>query len=290
MEKSLLEVPSEDWMELCQLYRKNWPEHLFAYGIVSNYIRWMQSALGNEISVKILSLNGTWRENGTFVLFDDFEIYFYSFDADTNYSTLTDALCLVPWEIYSEVSTDFLERHRLAFNKAVSYRKLTIAKDSAANFYYMSRIEVARLEFHNPPSFHLKRISIDNLDYIYNRWALRESISRSAGYNLLKRLILLNESIGLYNENGTLVSWCLRDQTGAFADLQTCEHHLRKGYGRVVVASLARCLAEQGDESYAFVLSDNYKSCRLFEQLGFRNIEGLCWVVIRPKNDDTVNP
>ncbi|XP_058818038.1 glycine-N-acyltransferase-like protein 3 [Topomyia yanbarensis] len=281
MENCLVEIPSENWPELRNLYRNNWPEHVYAYGIVNNYIRWKSSDHSDHLGVKILSLNGRWRENGTFLLFDDFEIYFYSLDVQTVYQSLTEALCLVPWESYSEVSMDFMEQHRIALDKAISMRKLNVVQDSITNFYYISKENANTLLVERPVELRFDRISVEYLDYIYNQWALKESISQSSGYNLLKRLILLNDSVGLFDEAGNLVSWCLRDQSGALSDLQTSEPYFRKGYGRAVVSELARRLSQLGDDSYALVFSSNYKSCRLFEVAGFRKMCHAHWVVVR---------
>ncbi|KAL9707237.1 hypothetical protein quinque_010755 [Culex quinquefasciatus] len=279
-DNQLVEILPEDWPELCALFRRNWPEHVFAYGLVSNYIKWKQKSL-METNVQIFSLNGTWSENGTFLLFDEFEIYFYSMDVESGYKSLSDALCLVKWEGYREVSMDFLEKHRAALDVAISEKSLFVAKDTLTNFYYKSKEVVARDKV-DLEGLRFDRVTVDQLDHIYNQWPLRTSISQDSGYNLLKRLILLNESIGLFNtKDGSMLSWCLRDQTGAFSDLQTMETHLRKGYGRAVVSEFSRQLAVQGEDSYAFVLASNERSCKLFESCGFTKITHLHWVVVR---------
>lgn len=66
-ENQLVVILPEEWPKLCALFRRNWPEHVFAYGLVSNYIRWKQQS-SIETNVHIFSLNGTWPENGTFLL------------------------------------------------------------------------------------------------------------------------------------------------------------------------------------------------------------------------------
>uniref|UniRef100_A0A1Q3FA42 N-acetyltransferase domain-containing protein n=1 Tax=Culex tarsalis TaxID=7177 RepID=A0A1Q3FA42_CULTA len=281
-ENRLVEIIPEEWPKLCALFRRNWPEHVFAYGIVSNYLRWAQQ--GAETNVRIFSLNGTWPDNGTFLLFDEFEIYFYSMDVDSKYKSLSDALCLVKWEGYREVSMDFLEKHRATLDAAITTKNLFVSKDTLTNFYYKSKEEVINEDLANRQELRFDRVTDEHLDHIYNQWPLRTSISKDTGYNLLKRLILLNDSVGLFDiDSGNLLSWCLRDQTGAFSDLQTNETHLRKGYGRAVVTEFCRRLAVQGDDSYAFVLATNEKSCKLFESCGFTKITHLHWVVVRKK-------
>ncbi|XP_029714817.1 glycine N-acyltransferase-like protein 3 [Aedes albopictus] len=287
MSYQLVEIASENWLELRDLYRSNWPDHVFAYGVVDNYWNWKQKSKQlqyTESDVQIFSLNGSWRENGTFLLFDHFEIYFYSCDSSDNYAGLTEALLLVEWGNYAEVSMDFVEKHRLALDRAISTKSLVVVNDEVTNFLYMPKEDASSLEVNLPKSFHINRLSLDNLDYVYHQWPLRNSISVAAGYNLLERLILLNDSVGLFDESDKLVSWCLRDQTGAFSDLQTCQQHLRKGYARMVIKEFVRRLAAEGNDSYAFVLRSNENSCRLFESVGFRKITHLHWIVIRNAN------
>ncbi|XP_062551615.1 uncharacterized protein LOC134216837 isoform X3 [Armigeres subalbatus] len=215
---------------------------------------------------------------------DHFEIYFYSCDETENYANLTKALSLVSWENYLEVSMDFVEKHRPALDRVISSKKLTTVNDKVTNFYHMPKEIASSMEVNLPNGYHLNRLTINHLDYIYHLWPLRDSISKTSGYNLLKRLILLNDSVGLFDAADKLVSWCLRDQTGAFSDLQTCQENLRQGYARVVVKEFVRRLAADGDDSYAFVLCTNVNSCKLFESIGFVKIAHLHWVVIRNKD------
>ncbi|XP_062551614.1 uncharacterized protein LOC134216837 isoform X2 [Armigeres subalbatus] len=259
MSNKLVEIPSENWEELRDLFARDWPEHLFAYGVINNYWNWKQQSESPDTNsvVKLFSLNGSWREN---------------------------ALSLVSWENYLEVSMDFVEKHRPALDRVISSKKLTTVNDKVTNFYHMPKEIASSMEVNLPNGYHLNRLTINHLDYIYHLWPLRDSISKTSGYNLLKRLILLNDSVGLFDAADKLVSWCLRDQTGAFSDLQTCQENLRQGYARVVVKEFVRRLAADGDDSYAFVLCTNVNSCKLFESIGFVKIAHLHWVVIRNKD------
>ena len=63
----LVPIPKENWAELRDLFRINWPEHELPHNVVQNYIDW------NQIDTKlthfeVFSLNETWRLNGTFIL------------------------------------------------------------------------------------------------------------------------------------------------------------------------------------------------------------------------------
>uniref|UniRef100_A0A182YN62 Uncharacterized protein n=1 Tax=Anopheles stephensi TaxID=30069 RepID=A0A182YN62_ANOST len=49
------------------MYRRDWPQHEIIYNWLQNYIEWLRIDRKLEKFVA-LSLNDTWRENGTFVI------------------------------------------------------------------------------------------------------------------------------------------------------------------------------------------------------------------------------
>uniref|UniRef100_A0A1S4HD08 FR47 domain-containing protein n=1 Tax=Anopheles gambiae TaxID=7165 RepID=A0A1S4HD08_ANOGA len=279
----LVEIPPKDWIELKHLFQRDWPEHEFAYYLLGNYICW-KSKHHEPIDVKCYSLNGNWRADGTFVLQDGFEIYFYSAAQDANCTTLHRLLSQIEWESYHEISMDYLEKYHSAVERIIGDRGLTVASSNLANYYFMSKEQALALPSPAiPAGFVFERLQWKDLDYIYAQWPLRNHISYEAGYGLLKRLIQLNANVGLFNDKGVLVSWCLTDQTGAHSDLQTMPEHCRHGYGRMVVVELAKRLACVGSDSKAYVLHDNRKSIKLFDSVGFAKIQNLRWMVVNPK-------
>uniref|UniRef100_A0AAG5DR56 GCN5-related N-acetyltransferase Rv2170-like domain-containing protein n=1 Tax=Anopheles atroparvus TaxID=41427 RepID=A0AAG5DR56_ANOAO len=275
----LIEVSHGDWAELRDLFRRDWPKHEFAFHLLQNYVQWKDQ--DESIDVKIFSLNENWRDDETFLLKDAFEIYFYSSETDENNLHLVRLLTLLEWETLHEISMDYLERHHLAVARVISNRSLSVTSSNLANYYFMAKEKaLAQASSPLPEGFAFARLALKNLDYVYKQWPLRNHISYEAGFGLLKRLILLNESVGLFNGHGVLVSWCLSDQTGAHSDLQTVEAECRNGYGRLVAKELARRLARKGSDSKAYVLQENEKSIKLFESIGFDRIQNLHWVVI----------
>uniref|UniRef100_A0A1Y9HE67 N-acetyltransferase domain-containing protein n=1 Tax=Anopheles funestus TaxID=62324 RepID=A0A1Y9HE67_ANOFN len=277
----LVEIPLEDWTELKNLFYCDWPKHEFAYYLLENYEKWKDHQ--EALDVNCYSLNGNWRENETFVLKDGFEIYFYT-KAEHDCSVLIRLLLQVEWDSFNEVSMDYLERHHPAIERIISDRCLKVASNNLAHYYFLSKEQALALHSCTiPEGFALNKLQLKDLDNIYYHWPLKNYISYEAGHGLLKRLIMLNENVGLFNEKGVLVSWCLSDQTGAHSDLQTLPAYCRKGYGRMVVMELAKRLAETGSDSKAYVLHDNKKSIQLFESIGFRKIQNLHWIVVNGK-------
>ncbi|XP_053673043.1 uncharacterized protein LOC128723340 [Anopheles nili] len=274
----LVEISPEDWTELKILFRSDWPKHEFAYHMLETYIKWNEQH--QTTGVQCYSLNGNWRVDETFVLKDGFEIYFYSTAQDENSSLLIRLLLQIEWQSFSEVSMDFLDKFHQAILKVISEKHLKVVTSNLANYYYLSKEQAFQLHSPSlPEGYVFEKITLKDLDHIYDQWPLRTHISYESGYGLLKRLISFNDSVGLFNEKGQIISWCLSDQTGAHSDLQTMPAFRRKGYGRIVVIELAKRLALAGSDSKAYVLHGNENSIRLFESVGFKKMQNLHWMV-----------
>ncbi|XP_058126745.1 uncharacterized protein LOC131267802 isoform X3 [Anopheles coustani] len=276
-----MDILFDEWSELRDIYRRNWPKHEFAFYLLQNYIQWKSQE--QTLNVNIFSLNGNWRNDGTFVL----KVIVEEIDGYGSY--LIRLLKLLEWEKLSEISMDYLGTHHMAVTKVINDNNLLVRSSNMANYYFMAKEQaLAATSLPLPEGFSFARLTpTKHLDYVYNQWPLRSHISYEAGYGLLNRLLLLNESVGLFDAEGVLVSWCLSDQTGAHSDLQTVDSHCRKGYGRLVVMELAKRLARNGSDSKAYVLQENSKSVKLFESIGFHKIQNLHWVVINGKEVKT---
>lgn len=65
----LVEIALKDWKELRDLFLVNWPHHILGYSIVNNYIEWTEKSEGRQIAnLKVLSVDGDWRRDGTFIV------------------------------------------------------------------------------------------------------------------------------------------------------------------------------------------------------------------------------
>ncbi|KFB49109.1 AGAP008627-PA-like protein [Anopheles sinensis] len=217
----LMEISYNEWSELRDIFRRDWPKHEFAFYILQNYVQW--KAQEQALNVNIFSLNGNWRNDETFVLKDGFEIYFYSSDTDGDGSHMIRLLKLLELEKLPEISMDYLESHHIALTKVIADSNLLVKSSNMANYYFMIKEEVLAADsLPLPEGFAFSRLTPANhLDYVYNQWPLRSHISYEAGYGLLRRLLLLNESVGLFDADGVLVSWCLRYATIKLVLIQT---------------------------------------------------------------------
>lgn len=66
-EDKLVEIPQYSLIKLRNLFKANWPAHISAYYLIDNYMTWLER-VNNIKNLKIYSLNGEWRKDGTFVI------------------------------------------------------------------------------------------------------------------------------------------------------------------------------------------------------------------------------
>ncbi|KAL9707539.1 hypothetical protein quinque_011057 [Culex quinquefasciatus] len=95
----LVPIPRENWTDLRDLFRTNWPAHELPHNVFQNYIDWIQID-AKIANLQVFSLNGAWRSDGTFIIIDRYELYCYTLE-ESNGSLLR-ALKLVDWD-YSNV-------------------------------------------------------------------------------------------------------------------------------------------------------------------------------------------
>jgi hypothetical protein len=63
----LVEIKPSEWIELRDLFLLNWPDNHVAWHTINNYISWYRKEPKIE-NLKIFSLNGSWRSDGTYVV------------------------------------------------------------------------------------------------------------------------------------------------------------------------------------------------------------------------------
>lgn len=63
----LVVIPNEDLPILRDMYKINWPRHIVNYQTLHNFILWLDNYPSID-GLSIWSLNGTWRQNGTFII------------------------------------------------------------------------------------------------------------------------------------------------------------------------------------------------------------------------------
>lgn len=115
-------------------------------------------------------------------------------------------------------------------------------------------------------------------------WPHREEGS----VKFIEFMIENNTNVGLFNETGELVAWCLRLSFGSLAAMQVDENHLRKGYGTIVTKAISKKIAsDYNSDITANVIGANFKSLNLFNKLGFKDIDKNYWIGV--KKSETID-
>lgn len=90
-----------------------------------------------------------------------------------------------------------------------------------------------------------------------------------------------NVNVGAYKDDGTLVAWLFRLQTGLLGALQTDKDYFGHGYGSLVAKYVSKKIAEMGHDIYAGIIEKNYPSRKLFDKLGFKSIGQVHWITTK---------
>lgn len=92
-------------------------------------------------------------------------------------------------------------------------------------------------------------------------------------------LIKYNASMGLFNDTGKLIAWCLTFDFGSLAALQVDESYRRKGYGELVTQAITKKISEDFDVDVTSNYVDgNVRSENLVRKIGFKKIDTNRWI------------
>lgn len=64
---NLCEISCENWPELRDLYKINWPRFISSYSLIDTFIDWKAKGC-QDVSYKIFSCDEKWREHGTYFI------------------------------------------------------------------------------------------------------------------------------------------------------------------------------------------------------------------------------
>ncbi|XP_050078276.1 uncharacterized protein LOC126565171 [Anopheles maculipalpis] len=272
-------ISPNEWHELRDLYRESWPEHHVAYATIDNYIRWYEKD-GNIKNLTIYCLNGTWRQDGTYLIVDRYQLFVYSKEPSNR--SLTKALHLLDWSKGLKVSS-LLSRHRKPVIDVIDAKNLQKEYDSETFVYYMPKSDCDALQLSVPEGFELKALRSEDAVKANDLWPNRHQGSLF----FLQRLAAWNANAGLYEcSTGKLVAWCFRLQAGPLGALQVDTEYLRRGFGSVVAIATAKKIAALGHDCFGLVNVANEPSKRMFEKIGFKQDGKAYWVRTIPTVPD----
>lgn len=155
-DKLVVILPSQ-WTELRDLFLKNWPENHIAWHTINSYVSWFK--LKPDIkNLKMYSLNGTWRSDGTYLVAVSFKllcllmIFLNSFSQDryqiliysleNQKEKLKAALRLADWSVGVKVT--FNARFRSAVVEVAQEKNLKVEYDHHLFDYFLPKEEAKK--------------------------------------------------------------------------------------------------------------------------------------------------
>ncbi|XP_054744791.1 uncharacterized protein LOC129249154 [Anastrepha obliqua] len=275
MSHSLVEIPQDQWPELRDLYEGQ-KKLSCAYNTLQCLIDW--KAQNEALDIKIYSLDGEWRSDGTYVAVKKKPTnYVFLNTLNENQELLLTALKLVnikepllifgyPGRLMNTVEEFFVGE---------DFSKETFLADGTF-WYYIDKEKAKQLPVNVPEGYTLRSLETKHAEQVNSIWPHR----RNDSVHFVELLIAYNDSVGVFDGAGNLVAWSLRLPIGSLGLVHVVDTHKRLGLGSLVVSHMSKLIASKGLEVTAPVVFENKPSRSMFEKLGFQTIDKVYWSVI----------
>ncbi|XP_034008365.1 glycine N-acyltransferase-like protein 3 [Trematomus bernacchii] len=112
----------------------------------------------------------------------------------------------------------------------------------------------------------ISSLNLSHVDLVNTTWKFG---GNKQGYRNIENLISNFPSCCITDGQGQPLSWILVYDYCALGLLYTLPEHRGKGYGKVLVSTMAKRLHSQGYPVYCFIEEENDTSYKLFKNLGF---------------------
>ncbi|XP_031628311.1 uncharacterized protein LOC116344072 [Contarinia nasturtii] len=267
----IVEIDRKDLQILKNLYTPDSSKNYTTYTTIANYIRWFEQD-PNMNHIKFFCLNGDFSD-GTFVVTDQFGAYADTFNE--SHENLSQLLQLLD---YSKDYFFFSIRPsiRPTLKDALRKSNVDVGHYSTTLLYRLSKEDALKFDTQPPAGIQLRPMTdSQDLEKANSCWLHRWSDSLA----FIQRIAKFNPSVGAFrDDDGTLVAWIFRIQTGFLGIFQTDENYCRRGYGGLVLRCISKKIAELGHDVYASINEENTVSRSLFEKYGFKTNEKANWI------------
>lgn len=68
MQNKLTKIPNQKLKNLRDMFKVDWPKHIVSYSTICTFMRKLERNPEYSKEVEIFSLNGNWKQDGTFVI------------------------------------------------------------------------------------------------------------------------------------------------------------------------------------------------------------------------------
>ncbi|XP_065080135.1 uncharacterized protein LOC135702983 [Ochlerotatus camptorhynchus] len=268
-------ISCDDWPELRDMFKHEWPKHEIAYNTIQNYINWVTTDPKIR-QLRVFGLNDSWRENGTYIIVDRYQMFLHSLEESND--SLKRALQLIDWD-YSYMICSAPDSSRSVLKDVFKSLNVDFLWEATSIKYELLKEDCLKLEIALPEGLYLKKLELKHASIANELWPY----SCEGSEFFLKRMAAWNTSIGLFNESGEMLAWSFCWPTGAIGPLEVAKNHLRKGYGSLIAKAIAKEVAKVGLNCYGTVVSTNTVSKAMFDKLGFVPVEDTYYVRTRAR-------
>ncbi|XP_001654932.2 uncharacterized protein LOC5573897 [Aedes aegypti] len=202
-------------MKLVVIHHTDWPKlrDLFLNGneipfnAVQNCINWR--VRDPEIQhLQILGLGETWRENGTFILRDRHELYFFTLEQSNE--SLEHVLELINWSSSYRI-VGITKQNQTALESVLTrMNKLSSEEHLMEADLYVKVLNKKEIDVEPPLGFRLGSLETCHAPYLN---ALSDYPNSKSEFTI-SRYITWNPNVALFNEHDELVAWCLLNNLG----------------------------------------------------------------------------
>lgn len=151
--------------------------------------------------------------------------------------------------------------------------KLCIAMFTTLSFEWSNKFNI---EYHYrlPAETYLAPLDQNHIRRVDDTWPYKHA----ASYFYFSTLADNGLAQGLYSKDHQLLAWVFVNEFHFLCHLYCDEKHRRKGYAECVLKYTVNDQLAQGNDVYTYVEDSNESSSRLFDKLGFVNIDNGAYV------------
>ncbi|XP_011178654.1 uncharacterized protein LOC105209758 [Zeugodacus cucurbitae] len=275
----MVSIPIEEWADLRDVYRQDWPKGAYSYCGLDTYIQLSRKDLDLcKREVRIRSVDNNWREHGIFIL-DDHTDYSHIIRVDTctsEHSSLF-KLALTYMDLESCDEIIFRETIATTVRQYLQESGYPLKQDCyPRQLYYLSKEDSLKLQIRENADYNIKPLTLADVEEVERFWLYK----RKGSSYIIRRNIKYNLTFGAYQrETGELCAWVLLNELGCIGFLYVKENYRRQGLAEHLVVHLCQALAKQDCDALAHIRDANVPSLKLFERLGFKAIEYNYWFI-----------
>ncbi|KAG5671157.1 hypothetical protein PVAND_001370 [Polypedilum vanderplanki] len=276
----LTRISLQNLQALKQMYSADRVKNVVTINAITNILDRIEKTPELEERVEFLSLNDSWKQNGTLLIKNDSRIYFNSLE-NSPYESVKNALDEI--KVKDEITfVSISDKFRPILKDFLWYNGLETTFEQGTVGYHMSKEDVRNLpDPILPKDLEFRPLSLDNVDEI------NKEMPREGGDNLdfIKNTILQKETIGIFEKSSNeLLGWCM--------SMDYCSHGLsvvkgnlkRSGLGTLLVWEMSKQIAAKKNiDLNANAIHGHPTSHKFGQKFGGRKFDTFTWLTARPK-------